>query len=95
MQNQILGETLISLVDAAGDFGGIEVPISTLRRWVYQGYRGLKLETVSINGRYTSREAIQRFIERKQSIGCPPEPKVKSLTQAQIDAGLRKHGIIK
>jgi hypothetical protein len=58
--------------------------------------QGLKLESVSINGRYTSKEAIQRFIERKQNLGQPQaKPKVKRLTQAQVDAGLRRHGIVK
>ena len=87
---------IITLDEAANDFGGIKIPLATLKRNIYQGFRGLKLESVSINGRYTSREAIKRFIERKQTIGQPPEkPKTKHLTQVQIDAGLRRHGIIK
>ena len=94
--NTLLGETLITLSEAAQDFGGIPVPISTIRDYVYRGVRGLKLESISINGRYTSKEAIQRFIERKQHLGQPFEkPAVKKLTQAQVEAGLRRHGIVK
>jgi len=89
-------EVLITLEEAAEDFGGVKLPMSTLRRYVQSGYRGLKLETVNINRRYTSREAIRRFIERKQgSDQMPEKPKIESMTQAQVDAGLRKYRIIK
>lgn len=38
--------------------------ISTVWRWNTHGVRGVKLETVLIGGlRYTSREALQRFVE--------------------------------
>ena len=94
--NLLFGETLLTLKDAANDFGGLTIPLRTVQKYVYEGLRGLKLESVSINGRYTSKEAIQRFIERKQNLGQPQaKPKVKRLTQAQVDAGLRRHGIVK
>ena len=39
--------------------------IATCRRWIQRGCRGVKLETVLIGGkRYTSLEALRRFIER-------------------------------
>ena len=63
----ITEEVLITLADAANDFGGISIPLNTVKKYVYRGYQGIKLESVSINGRYTSREAIQRFIDRKQN----------------------------
>ena len=94
--NALLGETLITLSEAAEDFGGIPVPFNTVRGYIYHGIKGLKLESISINGRYTSKEAIQRFIERKQNLGQSFEkPPVKKLTQAQVDAGLRRHGLVK
>jgi hypothetical protein len=38
---------------------------STLLRWALRGVKGVKLETVIVGGRrFTSLEAIQRFIER-------------------------------
>ena len=37
--------------------------IATVWRWLHAGCRGVKLESVLIGGRrYTSKEAIQRFI---------------------------------
>ena len=86
----LTGETLIPLAKAAEDFGGIPVPLSTVRDYVYRGVGGLKLESIRINGRFTSKEAIARFIERRQNLDCPPgKPLVKPMTQAQIDAGQR------
>jgi hypothetical protein len=85
--NLLTGETLITLDKAAEDFGGHSVPISTIRHYVYYGTRGVKLETVFINRRYTSREAIQRFIEKRQHPQVE-KPKAKHMTQEQVDAGL-------
>ena len=66
--NPLLTETVIPLTEAAADFGGGAIPLATVRKYVYRGVQGLKLESVSINGRYASKEAIQRFIERKQNL---------------------------
>jgi len=94
--NPLSGETLIPLTKAAEDFGGVPVPLSTVRDYVYRGVRGLKLESISINGRFTSREAIARFIERKQNLGSPlAKPLIKPMTKSQIEAGLRWHGLVK
>jgi hypothetical protein len=94
--NPLHGEQLIPIKAAAEDFGGVAIPLRTVRHYVYNGFQGIKLETININGRYTSREAIQRFIERKQNPGQPVEkPKRKRLTQAEVDAGLRRHGLVK
>ena len=94
--NPLIGETLIPLAKAAEDFGGIPVPLSTVRDYVYRGVSGLKLESIRINGRFTSKEAIARFIERKQNLGQTlAKPLVKPMTQTQIDAGLRRHGLVK
>ena len=44
---------------------GKKVSISTVWRWAMHGCRGIRLETVVIGGgRFTSREAVQRFAER-------------------------------
>jgi hypothetical protein len=87
------GETLITLDEAAEDFGGHPVPISTVRNYIYYGTRGVKLETVLINRRYTSKEAIQRFLENRQKPSQPTKPKMVRLTQEQVDAGLKRYGI--
>jgi hypothetical protein len=55
---------------------------------------GVKLETVRINRRYTSKEAIQRFIDRRQGLEEKLEkPKPKKMTAEEIDAGLRRFGV--
>ena len=66
ISNVLSDETLITLADAAKDFGGISIPLVTLKNYIYQGVQGLKLESVLINRRYTSKEAIQRFIAKRQ-----------------------------
>ena len=70
-------------------------PTSYRKKYIYEGVKGVKLESININGRYTSKEAIQRFIERKQNPGEPVKPKTSRMSQAEIDAGLRRHGIIR
>ena len=91
----LFGETLITLAEAAQDFGGVSIPLCTVQKYVYRGIRGIKLESIHINGRYTSKEAILRFIERKQNPWEKLEaPKVK-MAQTEVDAALRRHGIIK
>jgi flagellar biosynthesis component FlhA len=93
--NTLLDETLITLKEAAEDFAGVKIPLNTVQKYVYQGVKGLKLESISINGRYTSKEAIRRFIEQKQELQQPPKIKRKSLTQTQTDAILKRYKIIK
>jgi Protein of unknown function (DUF1580) len=61
----IANEHLCRLVDAP-----MEIPskphISTVVRWTRQGVKGVRLETVVIGGRrFTSLEAIQRFIQAR------------------------------
>ena len=42
-----------------------KINLATPWRWIQRGCRGVKLETVLIGGkRYTSVEALQRFVER-------------------------------
>jgi len=91
----IFSETLVPLREAAEDFNGVKVPLATVKRWAYTGYCGLRLETVSINKVYTSKEAILRFLEQKQKLECHPvRSPVDDLTPAQIEKELKRHGII-
>ncbi len=57
-------EELIPFCDARTAFpGGKRLSLATLHRWRLNGVRGTRLETCLVGGlRYTSREAIQRFI---------------------------------
>ena len=44
---------------------GKKVNVSTMTRWITKGSHGVKLEAVRVPGGWlTSREAIQRFVER-------------------------------
>jgi len=77
MAIEILGETLISLHEAArllpARRRGKRPHISCLYRWTTAGCRGVVLESVSVgNTRCTSREALARFIERLSRSGSPP-----------------------
>jgi hypothetical protein len=68
-------EKLISLKAACRLFpsnkGKSGVAMSTLWRWMSTGYRGVKLESFRCGGmRFTSREAVQRFLTR---INAPSE----------------------
>lgn len=61
---QCTTETLISLIQARQRIPG-NPHCGTLRRWCHEGLRGIVLETVLVGGRrFTSQEAITRFIER-------------------------------
>ncbi len=65
----ILNEQLVPLLDSKKLFP-IAPDTSTLWRWCLRGTRRAKLETVLCGGRrFTSREAIQRFI--RASSGLP------------------------
>lgn len=82
---RLLEETLITLYDAAADFGGAVISIATVRSYVYQGWQGIKLETIMLNRRYTSEEAILRFLERIQSLHQQPQKtKTQNVTQARL-----------
>jgi hypothetical protein len=90
------GESLITLAEAAADFGGRSVSLSTVKKYVYRGVDGLKLESISIDGRLTSKEAICRFIARRQNRGhLPVKPRGEQWSQARVEETLRRHGIKK
>ena len=69
-------ERLISFATAAREFPGGPVHVTTLQRWRSHGIRGVRLETILRGGaRYTSREAIERFINATTAAGeQPSEP---------------------
>lgn len=61
---QCTTETLISLIQARQRIPG-SPHCATVRRWCHEGLHGVVLETVMVGGRrFTSQEAITRFIER-------------------------------
>lgn len=67
MSINILNEQVLSMAQAARVLptrtNGKPLHVGTLYRWVCQGLRGVRLETVRIGDHmYTSREALQRFV---------------------------------
>ena len=64
MAIDVTNEQLITFNQARDAFpGGRRPALATLHRWRLDGIRGVRLETAQIGGsRFTSREAIVRFI---------------------------------
>jgi len=57
-----------------------------LEKMIRKGTRGVRLETFFFcNRRYTSQEAIQRFIERTQNQENSERPAVKPLTRTKAE----------
>ena len=76
-------ETLLSLPAAARILPG-RPHLSTLHRWRLRGVRSVKLETFLIGGRrYTSREALERFIERTTAAANGLSPPTSARTQSR------------
>ena len=62
---------------------GKRVHRSTIRRWMFRGVRGVKLETIMIHGkRFTSKEALLRFFTTTKESGSRSEVS-SSKTQKQ------------
>jgi hypothetical protein len=60
---------------------GKKLHISAVYRWAQRGIQGIRLEVVRVGGTtYTSREALQRFV---QSPNAAPAPLVLRTTVAQ------------
>ncbi|MBI3817443.1 MAG: DUF1580 domain-containing protein [Planctomycetes bacterium] len=80
----LLDETLISPLTATRLVPGQKkkVHVATVFRWMSIGSRGVKLESVRVGGcRYTSREAILRFI-----VNCSRTPEQMCTGEAQTTA---------
>ena len=84
-------ETLLSFNAALTAFpGGKRQCLATLHRWRLHGVRGTRLETVLIGGaRYTSAEAIDRFIAA-QNAGETPTPQFTPSQRRRMGEDARK-----
>lgn len=85
-------ETVVSFSDARSAFPGIDrrLSLATLHRWRLNGVRGVKLETVLIGGlRYTSREAIARFIAAQNADDTPAAPVITASQRRQQSEAAR------
>lgn len=98
MSIDVESETLVQFPDARSAFpGGRRVSLATLHRWRQRGIRGIKLETCLVGGlRYTSHEAIGRFITLQNERDTPAVSITASQRQHQSEAAqaaLKKMGV--
>jgi len=85
-------ETLITIKQACDSFP-VKVTRQALQRAITTGIRGVQLETILILGRrYTSLEAIQRYLERsqnsKRTVKKPKNLTVKERQELHTEFGL-------
>jgi hypothetical protein len=94
----ISAESLISINAAAKKIPG-RPHIGTVWRWILTGLNGTKLESAKVGGRrYTSEEAIQRFIAATTAAADGEQPLIRSPLQRrraieQADRDLSQDGI--
>lgn len=94
-------ETIVSFNDARSEFkDGRRKSLATLHRWRLRGVKGVRLESVKIGGlRYTSLEAIDRFIQAQNAGNEPAAPSITpSQRRKQSEAAraeLQKMGVAK
>jgi hypothetical protein len=85
-------EQLLTFTQAAKLLPG-RPNVATLWRWRTAGCRGVKLETVLVGGkRYTSQEALQRFVDATTAAadGVQIKPHTNRQRKASIDAAERE-----
>jgi hypothetical protein len=100
MAIDIKAETVIPIAEAPKHFPG-HPNVSSIYRWFGKGSRGARLETIVVGAkRYTSVEAIGRFIEATtaNSVGASspaPRPTTRQRRAAikRAEADLAKAGI--
>ena len=80
-------ENLIPFNAARAHIPGRRPNLSTLHRWRLHGVRGRRLETTLIGGRrFTSEEAIQRFVRPD----AEPADKVASIVPPDVQARVNR-----
>ena len=85
----LITETLIAFAAAAREFPGRAVCIQTLHRYRLNGVRGVKLASCMIGGRrYTSREAVARFVVAQNT--AEPPPAISKQQRAKQSAAARR-----
>ena len=88
-------EELVHFVEAAKFFPGRKPCIQSLHRWRLNGVTGangqkIKLETIKVSGlRYTSRQAIRRFIVAQNATG-EPAPQISPSQRRRQSEAARK-----
>ena len=91
MSIDINSEDLIRFAEAARCFPGRPICIQTLHRWRLHGVRGARLESCLIGGaRFTSRQAIDRFIANQNAGDSSAAPVTPSQRAKQSEAARRE-----
>ena len=85
MSADLLSESLLSLPEAARQLPS-RPHHSTVWRWAEKGINGVMLETLRIGTRrFTSTEALQRFLEAINEPAAPaPRPRTRRETAAAV-----------
>lgn len=91
MSIDVTNEELITFNEARDAFpGGRRPALATLHRWRLNGIRGTRLETAQIGGsRFTSREAIVRFLKEQNASQTPLPAITPSQRQRQAETADR------
>jgi len=88
-------DTLLALSDVCRRFpgraGGKPLHYETVRLWALTGRRGVVLETLIVGGRrYTSEEALERFIAALNASADRPAPRRPRSKRADMKQALRE-----
>ena len=91
MAIDVTNEELITFNEARDAFpGGRRPALATLHRWRLNGIRGVRLETAQIGGsRFTSREAIVRFLKTQNTDSTPTPSITPSQRRRQAETANR------
>ncbi len=93
---ELLSENLIKLSKARKRFPGRGVSPSCFERWVQKGINGARLEVCKIGDiRYTSEEAIQRFLlamNRNDEPEVLGKPVIRRMSEKEIEQKKREYG---
>ena len=84
-------EELLTFNKARDAFpGGRRPALATLHRWRLHGIRGVRLETTQIGGsRFTSRQAIVRFLKTQNATETPTPSITPSQRRRQAETANR------
>lgn len=90
MSIDIYSETMVPISEAPRHFPG-RPNISSVYRWFQRGSRGARLETIVVGAkRYTSMEAIQRFVDATTANSPGASVPPSRPTSRQREAAIRR-----
>ena len=88
---EILDETLLTLTEACRYFP-VRCSRPAVERWIRQGSRGVVLESALVCGkRYTSKQAIDRFLRNQLRTEPDKAPPQRSMTKKELEEASRRY----